>query len=176
MQLGILIEEMRREGYEMSLSPPAVVKSRGEDGQLLEPWEDVRIEVDLQHASLVMERMAVRGSKILDMVTTGERQSLHLEAATASMLGLRSWLREVSGGTATVVSDFKELRPQGEKPPRDRNGVLVANTAGTATAVDLGKVAQQGKLFIHEGDVVYPGLRRKGTTSQNDYICSRVQC
>ncbi|CAE7218939.1 bipA [Symbiodinium sp. CCMP2592] len=158
MQLGILIEEMRREGYEMSLSPPSVVKQQGEDGTVLEPWEDVQIEVDMSHGSLVMERMSGRGGKVLDMNTVGERQTIKMEAATSSLLGLRSWLKEVTGGTGTVVSDFKEMRPQGPPAPRDRNGVLIANTAGISTAVDLGKAARMGKLFISEGMEVYPGM------------------
>ncbi|CAK9005103.1 unnamed protein product [Durusdinium trenchii] len=168
MQLGILIEEMRREGYEMSLSPPTVVKSQGEDGTILEPWEDVQIEVDLSHGSQVMERMSVRGAKVQDMNTVGDRQTIKLEASTSSMLGLRSWLKEITGGTATVVSDFKDMRPQGPKPPKDRSGVLVANTAGTATSVDLGKAARLGKLFIAEGIEVYPGMIFGENNGMND--------
>mmetsp|Transcript_95502 Transcript_95502/g.169579 ORF Transcript_95502/g.169579 Transcript_95502/m.169579 type:complete len:665 (+) Transcript_95502:59-2053(+) len=158
MQLGILIEEMRREGYEMTLAAPSVVKQVAEDGTVMEPWENVQIEVDLKNGSQVIERMSVRGAKIKDMNTVGDRQTINLEASTASMLGMRSWLRELTGGTATVVSDFLELKKQGEQPPRDRNGVLVANTAGTATSVDLGKAARLGKLFINEGIQVYPGM------------------
>lgn len=168
MQLGILIEEMRREGYEMSLSLPSVVKSKGEDGGVLEPWEDVQIEVDMNQGSQVMDRMSIRGAKVIDMQTAGDRQTIHLEASTASMLGLRSWLREISGGTATVVSDFKELRPEGPKAPKDRNGVLIANTAGISTSVDLGKVARMGKLFITEGVEVYPGMIFGENSGQND--------
>ncbi|CAJ1347817.1 unnamed protein product, partial [Effrenium voratum] len=158
MQLGILIEEMRREGYEMSLSPPSVVKSVSEDGTTMEPWEDVQIEVDLNHGSQVIERMSGRNAKIVDMNTVGDRQVIRLEAPTSSMLGLRSWLREISGGTAIVVSEFKEMQPLGPPAPRDRNGVLCANTAGIATAVDLGKAARLGKLFIGDGFEVYPGM------------------
>lgn len=102
--------------------------------------------------------MSGRGAKVVDMNTVGERQTIKLEAATSSMLGLRSWLKEVTGGTATVVSDFKEMRPQGPPAPRDRNGVLIANTAGIATSVDLGKAARMGKIFISEGSEVYPGM------------------
>mmetsp|Transcript_1343 Transcript_1343/g.1809 ORF Transcript_1343/g.1809 Transcript_1343/m.1809 type:complete len:181 (+) Transcript_1343:2-544(+) len=112
--------------------------------------------------------MSIRGAKVIDMQTVGERQTIHLEAATASMLGLRSWLREVTGGTATVVSDFKELRPEGPKPPKDRNGVLIANTAGVSTSVDLGKVARMGKLFITEGVEVYQGMIFGENSGQGD--------
>eukprot|EP00931_Biecheleriopsis_adriatica_P090885 TRINITY_DN6479_c0_g1_i1.p1 TRINITY_DN6479_c0_g1~~TRINITY_DN6479_c0_g1_i1.p1 ORF type:complete len:667 (+),score=142.43 TRINITY_DN6479_c0_g1_i1:28-2028(+) len=158
MQLGILIEEMRREGYEMSLSPPQVVKKVAEDGSIMEPWEDVTIEVDIDHGSAVIDRMSIRGAEVKEMDTHGDRQTLHFEASTASMLGMRTWLREMTGGTAIVVSDFKEMRPQGPPPPRTRNGALIANTAGIATSVDLGKVARLGTLFIGSGIDVYPGM------------------
>lgn len=158
MQLGILIEEMRREGYEMTLSSPSVVKSKDDEGNAMEPWENVQVEVGINHGSAVIDRMSVRGAKVNDMNTVGDRQTIHLEASTASMLGMRSWLRELTGGTATVVSDFLELRRQGPQLPKDRNGVLVANTAGIATSVDLGKAARLGKLFISEGVEVYPGM------------------
>jgi GTP-binding protein len=158
MQLGILIEEMRREGYEMTLSPPTVVKTRGEDGVLMEPWEDVQIEVHMDHGSSVVERMSTQGAKVVDMSTVGDRQTLTFEVSSAAFLGMRTWLREVTGGTAVVVSEFKEQRPAGPLPPRNRNGVLVSNNSGLAAAVDLSKVIRLGTLFIPEGVEVYPGM------------------
>jgi len=168
MQLGILIEEMRREGYEMTLAAPSVVKQVAEDGTVMEPWESVQIEVDIKNGSQVIERMSVRGAKIKDMSTVGDRQTIQLEASTASMLGMRSWLRELTGGTATVVSDFLDLRKQGDALPRDRNGVLVCNTTGIATSVDLGKAARLGKLFIGDGVQVYPGMIFGESSSATD--------
>jgi GTP-binding protein len=158
MQLGILIEEMRREGFEMTLSPPTVVKKVDETGQLTEPWETVQIEVGSDYSSTIIERMAGRDAKVVDMNTSGERQILKFEISTIALLGMRSWVREATGGTATVVSEFLEMRPAGPPPPRVRNGVLVCNTAGTATAVDLSKAQRLGTLFIAEGTEVYPGM------------------
>lgn len=158
MQLGILIEEMRREGYEMTLSPPTVVKQRGEDGVLMEPWQDVQIELDNDHASTVIERMSTRGANVSEMITLGDRQVLKFEASATSMLGMRTWLREVTGGTAVVVAEFKDMRPAGPPPPRTRNGVLISNTSGIATSVDLSKAGRLGTLFIGEGQEVYPGM------------------
>merc|ERR1719191_685949 len=71
---------------------------------------------------------------------------------------MRSWLRELTGGTGTVVSEFLELRPAGPPPPRSRNGVLVVNTPGTATSVDLGKAARLGEIFIPARVEVYTGM------------------
>lgn len=175
MQLGILVEEMRREGYEMTLSPPSVVRKPGENGVMMEPWEDAQIEVDSLHSSSVIDRMATRGAKVVDMVTSGDRQTLKFEVSTAAFLGARSWLRELTGGTAVVVSEFKEMRPVGPPPPRERNGVLVSNTNGVATAVDLSKASRLGTLFICEGVEVYPGMifGENGDTTDIDTNISR---
>lgn len=158
MQLGILIEEMRREGYEMTLSPPTVVKVTDENGVVLEPWEDVQIEVGLDFGSNVIERMATQGAKVVDVITNGDRQTLKFEIASSAFLGLRTWLREATGGTAAVVAEFMEMREAGPPPPRTRNGALVANSPGIATAVDLSKAARLGTLFIGDGVEVYPGM------------------
>mmetsp|Transcript_23684 Transcript_23684/g.52234 ORF Transcript_23684/g.52234 Transcript_23684/m.52234 type:complete len:721 (-) Transcript_23684:63-2225(-) len=159
MQLGILIEEMRREGYEMSLSPPNVVKVTDETGIVMEPWLDVQIEVPTDHSSIILERMSVRGAKVLDMqALTGDMQQLKFEVSTSAFLGMRNWMRDVTGGTATVVSSFKEMRASQPPPPQMRNGVLIASTAGVATAVDLSKCTRLGQIFIPEGTDVYPGM------------------
>lgn len=159
MQIGILVEEMRREGFEMSLSPPAVVKKQGEDGVWLEPYEEVVVEVGNDHSSLVIDRMSTRGAHITDVVTMpGDRQSVKFEISTTAFIGMRTWLREATGGTAAVVAEFKEMRPVSPPPPRERNGVLISNTSGTSTAVDLTKATRLGRLFIGEGVEVYPGM------------------
>jgi len=168
MQLGILVEEMRREGYEMTLSPPSVVVVPDENGNMQEPWEDLQIEVNSEHSSAVIDRMATRNAKITEMATSGDRQILKFEIATSSFLGARSWLRELSGGTAVVVSAFKELRPVGPVPPRDRNGVLISNSSGTATAVDLSKATRMGTIFIPEGTEIYPGMIFGETNDSSD--------
>lgn len=158
MQLGILIEEMRREGYEMTLSPPTVVKTPGPDGALMEPWEETQIEVNPEHSAQVMDRMMTRRAKMLEMKSLGDRQILRFEVPTAAMLGFRNFIRELTGGTGVVVSEFKELRLDGPPPPRERNGVLICNTRGEATAVDLSKAQRLGTVFIAEGTEVYPGM------------------
>lgn len=142
----------------MSLAAPSVVKTVTEDGIVMEPWEKVDIEVENEHSSAIIERMSSRGAKVSEIKTVGERQSLSFEVSTAAFMGVRSWVRDVTGGTAVVLSEFKELRPEGPPHRRERNGVLIVNTAGIASSVDLGKAARHGKLFIGEGMEVYPGL------------------
>jgi GTP-binding protein len=174
MQLGILIEEMRREGYEMTLSPPTVVRRQDENGVWLEPWEDVQIECSMDHGSSVIDRLGQKGAKVVDMTSEGDRQTIHLEMATAASLGLRTWLRELTGGTATVVSEFKEMRPAGPAQPKERNGVLISNNSGVSTAVDLSKVARLGTLFIPEGVEVYPGMIFGEVSASRDDIDTNI--
>merc|ERR1719456_1628690 len=109
------------------------------------------------------------------MTSNGERQTLKFECATASFLGMRAWLREATGGSAVVISEFKDMRPAGPPPPRTRNGVLIANTAGIATAVDLSKAQRLGTLFIPDGVEVYPGMifGESGDTTDIDTNISR---
>merc|ERR1740117_1813611 len=129
----------------MTLSPPQVVKKRDEEtGIHYEPWQDIQIEVENEHSSLVIERMSSRGADVKEMLTVGERQVLKFECSTASFMGMRSWLRDATGGGAVVVAEFKEMREAGEPPARIRNGVLIANNAGIATAVDLSRAGRQG--------------------------------
>jgi GTP-binding protein len=158
LQLGILLEEMRREGFEMSLSPPSVVMIAGENGETLEPWELIGIDVDNEDSGALMEKMATRNSNLVDMQTIGNRTRMRFECATRAFLGMRSWLRDATGGTAVVTSEL--MAPRVASPPsaKDRNGVIVANSDGTATSVDLAKAAKFGKIFIAEGTDVYTGM------------------
>jgi len=159
MQIGILVEEMRREGYEMSLSPPSVVRTRREDGVMLEPWETVDIETNNEHSSAVIERMSVRGAKVLDVNGVGDdRQSMRFEISTAAFIGMRSGIRELTGGTAVVVAEFKEMLPSVAPHKKERNGVLISNSHGIASNVDLSKASNLGILFHGEGIEIYPGM------------------
>mmetsp|Transcript_13921 Transcript_13921/g.39628 ORF Transcript_13921/g.39628 Transcript_13921/m.39628 type:complete len:679 (-) Transcript_13921:719-2755(-) len=158
MQLGILIEEMRREGYEMSLSPPDVVKTINEEGQVMEPWEDVTIDVHLDFASHAVERLNSLGANVHDIQTVGQQQTLKCEIATMAFLGFRSWLRELTGGTAMVVAEFKEMRRAAPPPLKGRHGSLISSQLGTANPIDLSSKSKLGTIFIPGGAEVYPGM------------------
>lgn len=158
MQLGILVEEMRREGYEMSLSPPDVVRTLNEKGELMEPWEDVTIETPLDFASKVSERMSMQGATLVDVQTLKDLQTQKYEVASIAFLGQRAWVRDTTGGTAVVVSEFKEMRRAAPRPPRTRKGVLISSKNGTANPTDLTKVTRMGTLFIAGGEDVYQGM------------------
>merc|ERR1719191_194276 len=158
LQLGILLEEMRREGFEMSLSPPSVVMTTAENGETLEPWEVIGIDIDNDDSGAVLEKMATRNSNLVDMQTVGNRTRVRFECATRAFLGMRTWLRDATGGTAVVTSELIAPRVATAPTAKDRNGVIVANSDGIATSVDLAKAAKFGKIFIAEGTDVYTGM------------------
>lgn len=159
MQIGILIEEMRREGYEMSLAPPSVITTTNEDGAEMEPWDEIQIDCNNEHSSLIIDRLSTRGAKVVDVQTgSGERQTMKFECSSSGFIGMRSWMRDATSGTATIVSEFMEMRETGPSHKRERNGVLIANSKGIATSVDLGRAARLGTLFVNEGVTVYPGM------------------
>merc|ERR1740120_259122 len=102
------------------------------------------------------------------MSAPGDRQAMKFEIATSGFIGMRSWLREATGGTATVVAEFKEMLPVGPVLAKERNGVLVSNSAGIASAVDLSKAARLGILFVGEGVDIYPGMIFGETNDDKD--------
>lgn len=161
LQIGILIEEMRREGYEMSLSPPRVVTTIDEDGNTLEPWELVDIELPQAFAPAVIEKFSLREADLKDMQTNDYGMSqLVFEISSKGFYGLRSFLTEISGGQAVVTSEL--LPPRKVKNSGGfesvRNGVMVSNSTGAINAVDLSKLARRGTLFISPTDANYMGL------------------
>merc|ERR1712118_231467 len=135
-----------------------VVMTTAENGDTLEPWEMIGIDVDNEDSGSVLERMATRNSNLVDMATVGNRTRLRFECATRSFLGMRSWLRDATGGTAVITSELIEPRAASAPTAKDRNGVIVANSNGIATSVDLAKAAKFGKIFIAEGTEVYTGM------------------
>eukprot|EP00386_Alphamonas_edax_P000944 GDKI01002822.1.p1 GENE.GDKI01002822.1~~GDKI01002822.1.p1 ORF type:complete len:671 (+),score=222.54 GDKI01002822.1:72-2084(+) len=158
LQLGILLETMRREGYEMSVSPPTVVYKQDANGKPLEPWEEFVIELDQSLSSEVIERMSQRSADLVDMKTTGDTTRLKFHCASRMFLGMRPWLREISKGLAIVVSDFLDYRPKMPSQKLDRNGVIISSGTGDSTAFDLSNIQQKGTMFIGDGEKCYAGM------------------
>mmetsp|Transcript_9560 Transcript_9560/g.20293 ORF Transcript_9560/g.20293 Transcript_9560/m.20293 type:complete len:282 (+) Transcript_9560:2-847(+) len=157
MQLGVLLETMRREGYEMTLSPVQVVLQEV-DGQKMEPWESVMVECDQEHASNFVEKISGIGGDVQDMNSANGRSTLKFEVASQNFIGVRTWAKAMTGGTAVVASEFLELRPWQPAAPRPRNGVFVSSGSGPAQAVDLTKLQKVGNLFVPENTPVYVGM------------------
>ncbi len=158
LQLAILIETMRREGYELSISNPEVV-TKTEDGARMEPLELFVLDVPEAYMGVVLEKMAMRKGKMVKMVNHGSgRVRLEFHVSTRGLIGIRTELMTDTRGTAVMNSLFEGWTPWQDDIPRRVTGVLVADRPGDATAYTLNHMEERGELFIGPGTAVYEGM------------------
>ena len=159
LHLSVLIETMRREGYELAVSRPTVIE-REIDGVLCEPWELVTLDFDEAHQGAVMTRMADRKGELINMMPDGRgRIRLEYRIPARGLIGFRTNYLTVTAGTGLLYSVFEEYAPRvrGDIGQRN-NGVLVSNVAGKALAYALFNLQERGSLFIGHGVEVYEGM------------------
>jgi GTP-binding protein len=159
LQLAILIETMRREGFELGVSRPRVVFQKDEAGSLLEPIEEVLIDVDEEHSGIVVQKMSERKAEMLEMRPSGgNRLRLVFHAPTRGLIGYQSELMTDTRGTAIMNRLFHAYLPyRGELAGRI-NGVLISNDAGEAVAYALWNLEDRGPMVIEPGWKVYQGM------------------
>ncbi|MDF2116894.1 translational GTPase TypA [Roseiarcaceae bacterium H3SJ34-1] len=169
LQLAILIETMRREGFELGISRPRVVMKRGENNELLEPIEEVVIDVDEEHSGVVVQKMAERKAEMIEMRPSGgNRLRLVFHAPTRGLIGYQGELLTDTRGTAIMNRLFHGYSPfKGDIQGR-RNGVLISNEAGEAVAYALWKLEDRGPMMIEPGWKVYRGMIVGEHTRDND--------
>lgn len=159
LHLSILIETMRREGFELCVSPPKVITKRDEKGNLLEPWEDVTIELEEEYSGTIIEEMGRRLGTLNVMEPAGEgRQRLVYRMPARGLIGYRSAFLTATRGTGTISNQFAEYAPYGGKVRGRQNGVLVALEQGTTSAYSLHPLQDRGILFIGNAVKVYGGM------------------
>jgi GTP-binding protein len=169
LQLGILIETMRREGFELTIGKPRVVFRTAPDGMLLEPIEEVIIDVDDGHAGVVVQKLSERRAELLEMRPSGGgRTRLVFRAPTRGLIGYHSELLSDTRGTAVFNRLFREYAPYKGEVPGRRNGVLIANSQGDATQYSLWYLEDRGALFIDPGVRVYEGMIVGEHSREND--------
>jgi GTP-binding protein len=169
LQLAILIETMRREGFEIAVSRPRVVLQAGENGETLEPIEEVVIDVDEEHSGIVVKKMGERRADMVEMRPSGgNRQRLVFYAPTRGLIGYQSELLTDTRGTAIMNRLFHAYEPwKGEIAGRN-NGVLIANEPGEAVAYALWNLEDRGPMVIEPGWKVYQGMIVGIHTRDND--------
>jgi GTP-binding protein len=170
LQLAVLIETMRREGFEIAVSRPRVVfKTDEATGDTLEPIEEVVIDVDEEYSSVVVQKMSERRADMIEMRPSGgNRQRLVFYAPTRGLIGYQSELLTDTRGTAIMNRLFHAYAPfKGEIAGR-RNGVLIANEAGEAVAYALWNLEDRGPMMIEPGWKVYQGMIVGEHTREND--------
>jgi len=159
LQLAILIETMRREGFELAVSRPRVVYSPGPNGETLEPVEEVVIDVDEEYSGTVVQKMSERRAEMIEMRPSGgNRQRLVFHAPTRGLIGYQSELLTDTRGTAIMNRLFKAYEPHKGEIPSRTNGVLISNEAGEAVAYALWNLEDRGPMIIEPGWKVYQGM------------------
>lgn len=159
LQLGVLIEEMRREGFELSVSPPEVLLRPGPDGGMTEPWEELTVEVDEAHCGPVIDALSTRGAEVRDMhAGPAGKSRIQLRCPSRGLLGWRSVFAGLTRGGGIMHRAFEGYCPV--KPGLDagRKGVLVSMADGTATAYALNLLEERGTLFVGPGAPVFGGM------------------
>jgi GTP-binding protein len=170
LQLGILIETMRREGYELSVSRPKVLFERdAESGELREPIEEVVIDVDDQFSGVVVQKMSERKAEMIEMRPSGGgRVRLVFYAPTRGLIGYQGELLTDSRGTAVLNRVFHAYAPHKGDLQGRRNGVLIATDNGLAVAFALWNLEDRGPMMIEPGWKVYRGMIVGEHTRGND--------
>jgi GTP-binding protein len=177
LQLGILIETMRREGFELTVSRPRVViETDPETGHKLEPVEEVIVDVDEAHSGVVVQKLSERRAELIDLRPSGGgRQRLVFHAPTRGLIGYQSELLTDTRGTAVLNRLFRGYVPfKGEIGGR-RTGVLISNAAGEATAYSLFNLQERGAMMIEPQTRVYEGMIVGQHTRDNDLIVNVIQ-
>ncbi|MGH6769618.1 MAG: translational GTPase TypA [Xanthobacteraceae bacterium] len=170
LQLGILIETMRREGYELSVSRPKVLFQRdAATGELLEPIEEVVIDVDEEHSGIVVQKMSERKAEMIEMRPSGGgRVRLVFYAPTRALIGYQGELLTDSRGTAVMNRLFHAYAPHKGEVQGRRNGALISTDLGEAVAYALWNLEDRGPMMIEPGWKVYCGMIVGEHTRGND--------
>ena len=156
LHLSVLIETMRREGYELQIGQPQVI-FREIDGVKSEPMEELTIDLPETVAGKAIETVSQRKGEMLNMEPKGERMILKFMIPSRGIMGLRNYLLNVTAGEAVVTHRFKEYQPYKGEIPGRINGSLIVMEEGEAIAYSLHNLQDRGKFFINPGEAVYEG-------------------
>jgi GTP-binding protein len=158
LHLAVLIETMRREGYELAVSRPRVILKEI-DGVVQEPFERLLADIDTDHQGAVMEALGARGARLQDMRPEGtDRVRLDYVIPSRGLIGFQSEFRSLTSGSGILHHMFDHYGPsQGRGPQQRQNGVLVANGQGKALGYALFNLQERGRLMIGPGDEIYEG-------------------
>ncbi len=168
LQLGVLIETMRREGFEMSISRPRVLY-QVEDGQRLEPMEEVQIDVDEEYSGVVVEKMSLRKGELQDMRPSGGgKVRITFYAPARGLIGYQGEFMTDTRGTGLMSRLFHGYAPYKGPIEGRRNGVLISNGGGNAVAYALWNLEDRGPMFIVPGAAIYEGMIIGEHTRDND--------
>ncbi|AEG47739.1 GTP-binding protein TypA [Sphingobium chlorophenolicum L-1] len=159
LQLGVLIETMRREGFELGISRPRVLFGEDEAGNKTEPYETVVIDVDDEFSGTVVDKMNIRKAEMTDMRPSGGGKTrITFSAPSRGLIGYHGEFLSDTRGTGIMNRLFEKYGPHKGKIEGRKNGVLISNGAGEAVAYALGPLEERGILFVGVGEALYEGM------------------
>lgn len=156
LHLGVLIETMRREGYELTVGQPQVI-TKEIDGKKHEPFETLVVDVPEEFASKVIDLVTRRKGEMLVMETKGEMQHLEFEIPSRGLIGLRTQMLTATTGEAVMAHRFSSYEPWKGMIPGRNNGVLISKNQGRTTGYSIDKLQDRGTFFVDPGEEVYAG-------------------
>lgn len=169
LHLSVLIETMRREGYELQVGQPQVIYKEI-DGVKCEPIEELTISVPEEFASKMIDMVTRRKGEMVSMETQGDRVNIEFDMPSRGIIGLRTNVLTASQGEAIMAHRFKEYQPYKGDIPRRTNGSMIAMESGTAFAYAIDKLQDRGKFFIYPQDEVYAGQVVGEHVHENDLV------
>jgi len=169
LHLSVLIETMRREGYELQVGQPQVIY-KTIDGVRCEPVEELTINVPEAYASKMIDMVTRRKGEMRMMESNGERVNLEFAIPSRGIIGLRTNVLTASAGEAIMAHRFKEYQPYKGELERRTNGSMIAMEAGTAFAYAIDKLQDRGRFFIFPQDEVYAGQVVGEHSHENDLV------
>ncbi|KAF1719033.1 translational GTPase TypA [Pseudoxanthomonas wuyuanensis] len=176
LHLSVLIETMRREGFELAVSRPEVI-IKEIDGKLMEPVEQLVVDVEEVHQGGVMEKLGIRKGQLKNMESDGKgRVRLDYMIPARGLIGFQNEFRTLTQGSGLLFHVFDHYGPKEQGAIAKRqNGVMIANAAGTTPAYSLGPLEERGKLFAAEGDNVYEGQLIGIHSKDNDLTVNAIK-
>jgi GTP-binding protein len=159
LHLGVLIENMRREGFELAVSRPEVVMKEV-DGEMMEPYEEVTVDVEEQHQGVAMERLGMRKGELKNMQLDGKgRVRLDFMIPSRGLIGFQTEFMTITSGSGLIYHSFDHYGPKFSGTVGERtNGVMIANAQGKALAYALFNLQERGKLMLGHAEEVYEGM------------------
>jgi len=170
LHLGILVENMRREGYELSISKPHVILRKGPDGETLEPIEYLVVDVPEKNMGGVMELVGNRRGELVRMDNRSGAVHMEFTIPARGLIGLRTRMLTATQGTAVMHHNFHEYALQRGEVPSRLNGVMVSNCAGSVNAFALNNLQERGIMFVEPGEAVYEGMIVAENARDNDMV------
>ena len=174
LHLSVLIETMRREGYEMTIGQPQVIL-REIDGVKCEPYESMVVDVPEEFASRVIDLATQRKGDLHIMETKGEMQHMEFEIPSRGLIGLRSQMLTATAGEAIMAHRFTDYKPFKGSIPGRLVGVLVSKGQGPATEYSIAKLQDRGKFFVDPGEEIYEGMIIGEQNKPGDMVVNIVE-